>query len=55
LIREQITILRTTDGFTMIAQKGDPSLFGLMFLGAYRIQRSTVRSEISKQSIFSSP
>jgi hypothetical protein len=43
------------DGFTMIAQKRRPSFAGSGSLGAFRIQRSTDRSEISKPSIFSSP
>jgi len=41
--------------FTMVAQERRPSLCQLRFRGAFRIQRSADRSEISKPSIFSSP
>ncbi len=43
------------DGLAVIAQECRPSLCRFGFRGALRIQRSTVRSEISKPSIFSSP
>ena len=40
---------------TVILQERRPSLCGPGFLGAFLIQRSTVRSEMSGPSIFSSP
>ena len=43
------------NGFTMIIQKSRPSFAGSGLRGAFRIQRSTIRSEISKPSIFNSP
>jgi len=43
------------DGFTMILEKSCQRFAGSEFLGAFLIQRNTVRSEISKPSIFSSP
>jgi hypothetical protein len=43
------------NGLTMIAQKGSQRLAGSGLLGAFRIQRCTVRSERSNPSILSSP
>jgi len=43
-----------SNGFTVIAQKRPPIAFaGSGLLGAFRIQRSTVLSEMSKPSILS--
>jgi hypothetical protein len=47
--------IHRSDGFPMIARKAAHRFAGSEFRGALRIQRKTVRSEMSKPSIFSSP
>jgi hypothetical protein len=47
--------IHRSDGFSMIAHKAAHRFAGSGSLGAFRIQRKTVRSEMSKPSIFSSP